>query len=48
MWHVQKEIRSVQGFEEKPKGKTAFGRLRHKWEDNLKTDLQEIDWDSMN
>ena len=48
MWHVQGEKRSVQGFEEKPKGKTALGRPRHRWEDNIKTDLQEIDWDSMN
>jgi hypothetical protein len=40
--------RSEQGFVEKPKGKTALGRLRHRWEDNIKTDPQEIDWDSMN
>jgi len=23
---------------------TALGRLRHKWEDNIKTDLQEVGW----
>jgi len=26
----------------------AVGRPRHRWEDNIKTDLQEIEWDSMN
>jgi hypothetical protein len=39
--------RSVQSFEEKPKGNMALERPRHRWEDNIKTDLQEIDWDSM-
>jgi hypothetical protein len=48
MWHVQRQKRSVQGSEEKPKGKLALGRPRHGWEDNIKIDLQEIDWDSMN
>jgi len=33
----------------KPEGKIPFGRLRRRWEDNIKTDLQEvgcgdIDW----
>jgi hypothetical protein len=33
----------------KPEGKRPLGRLRHRWEDNIKTDLQEvgcegIDW----
>jgi len=32
-----------------PEGKRAFGRPRHRWEDNIKMDLQEvgcggIDW----
>jgi hypothetical protein len=26
----------------KPEGKTALGRPRRRWEDNIKTDLQEI------
>jgi hypothetical protein len=34
---------------EKPEGKRPLGRPRHKWEDNIKVDLQEvglggIDW----
>jgi hypothetical protein len=33
----------------KPEGKRPLGRPRHRWEDNVKTDLQEvgfggIDW----
>jgi hypothetical protein len=26
----------------KPSGKRPFGRPRHRWEDNIKTDLQEV------
>jgi hypothetical protein len=29
----------------KPEGKNPLGRPRHIWEDNIKTDLKEIDWD---
>jgi hypothetical protein len=25
-------------------GKKPFGRLRHRWEDNIKMDLQEVCW----
>ena len=36
----------------KPEGKRALGRLRHRWEDNIKIDLQEVrcggmDWNEM-
>jgi hypothetical protein len=27
---------------EKPEGKRPLGRLRHRWEDNIKMDLQEV------
>ena len=27
---------------EKPEGKRSLGRLRHRWEDNIKMDLQEV------
>jgi hypothetical protein len=27
---------------EKPEGKRPLGRLRHRWEDNIKMDLQEM------
>ena len=25
-------------------GKTSFGRYRHRWEDSIKVDLQEVGW----
>ena len=28
----------------KPEGKRSLGRPRHRWEDNIKTDLQEMVW----
>jgi hypothetical protein len=31
----------------KPEGKRALGRLRRRWEDNIRMDLREIGWDGM-
>jgi hypothetical protein len=28
----------------KPEGKRPLGRLRRRWEDNIKRDLREIEW----
>ena len=28
----------------KPEGKTPLERPRRRWEDNIKMDLQEVDW----
>jgi hypothetical protein len=28
----------------KPVGRRPFGRLRCRWEDNIKMDLQEVGW----
>jgi hypothetical protein len=28
----------------KPEGKRPFGRPRHRWEGNIKMDLQEVGW----
>ena len=28
----------------KPEGKRPLGKPRHRWEDNIKVDLQEIGW----
>ena len=37
------EGRGVHGvLEGKPKGKRPLGRPRHRWEDNIKMDLQEV------
>jgi hypothetical protein len=32
----------------RPKGKSAVGRPRHRWEDNIKMDLREIGIDGAN
>jgi hypothetical protein len=29
----------------KPEGSRTLGRLRRRWEDNIKMDLQEVGWD---
>jgi hypothetical protein len=31
----------------KPEGKRPLGRPRHRWEDNQRMDLGEIEWESM-
>jgi hypothetical protein len=31
----------------KPEGKKPLGRNRHKWEDNIKMDLQAVGWGVM-
>jgi hypothetical protein len=31
----------------RPKGGRLFGRPRHKWEDNIKMDVQEVGWGDM-
>ena len=32
---------------EKPEGKRPLGKSRHKLEDNIKIDLQEVEWEGM-
>jgi len=34
-------------FVGKPEGKMPVGRPRHRWEDNIKMDLQEAGWGNM-
>jgi hypothetical protein len=38
----------IQDFGERPEGRRPLGRSRHRWEDNIKMDLQEVgrgmDW----
>ena len=31
----------------KPEGKKPLGRHRHRWEDNIKMDLQEVEFEGM-
>jgi len=39
------EIRSAyRVFVGKPEGKRLLGRPRCRWEDNIKIDLQEVEW----
>jgi hypothetical protein len=28
----------------RPEGRRPLERLRHRWEDNIKVDLQEVEW----
>ena len=37
MWHVWRKV-----LVGKPEGKRPLGRLRHRWEDNIKMDFQEV------
>jgi len=34
--------RRIQGLMGKPEGKRPLGRHRHRWEDNIKVDIQEV------
>ena len=38
------EERCIQGFGGETKGKRPLGRPRRRWEDNIKMDLQEMEW----
>jgi hypothetical protein len=31
----------------KPTGRRQLGRPMHRWEDNIKTDLKETEWEGM-
>jgi len=41
------EERCTQGFGGEPEEKRPLGRARHRWEDNIKMDLQDVAWESM-
>ena len=38
------EYRVLRG---KPEGKRPLGKCRHRWEDNIKNDLNAIRWEAM-
>jgi len=44
MWHVWREEKCVQDFGGETEGRRPLGRLRCKWEDNIKMTLQELGW----
>jgi hypothetical protein len=45
MWNVRKTEEVHRGFRRgRPEGKRPLGRLRLRWEDNIKMDLQEVGW----
>jgi len=41
------EERHTQGFGSETRGKEPLGRPRHRWEDNIKMDLQEVGYGGM-
>jgi hypothetical protein len=38
------EERCMQGLGGKPEGRRPIGRLRNRWGDSIKMDLQEVEW----
>jgi hypothetical protein len=38
------EQRCIQDFGGKPEEERPLGRPRHRWEDNIEMDLQEVGW----
>jgi hypothetical protein len=42
--HVGERRGAYRGFVGKPEGKRPLGRPRHRWEDTIKMDLQEVEW----
>ena len=48
MWRAWGEGRGLyRVLVEKPEGKRPLGRHRRRWEDNIKTDLQEVECGDM-
>ena len=41
------EERRIQGFGGETEGKKPLARSRHRWEDNIKMDLQEVGCEGM-
>jgi hypothetical protein len=41
------EEKYIQGFIGETEGRRPLGRLRPRWEDNIKMDLREVAWGSM-
>jgi hypothetical protein len=43
-----RDQKCVEIFVEKSEGKRSLGRPRHKWKNNIRMDLREIEWGVMN
>ena len=41
-WAGHVAYRCIQAFGRKPEGEGPFGKLRHRWEDNIKMDLKLV------
>ena len=42
--HMEKRRGTYRVLVGKPKGKRPLGRSKHRWEDNIKMDLQAVGW----
>jgi hypothetical protein len=38
------KVRCIQVLVGRPEGRRLLGRPRHRWEDNIKMDIQEVGW----
>jgi len=47
MYHVWWRVHIYRVVVGKPEGKRPLGRPRHRWEDNIKIDLQEVECEGM-
>jgi hypothetical protein len=45
MYRLQE--RCIHGLVWRTEGKRQLGRPKHRWEDNIKMDLQEVEWGGM-
>jgi hypothetical protein len=45
MWHVGEQKRCIQ---RRPEERRPLRRYRRTWEDNIKIDLQEVEWEGTN
>jgi len=41
---IEKRSNVYKVLEGKPEGNKQLGRPRHRWEDNIKMDLEEVGW----
>ena len=47
MWHIWGTERCIQGFGGETWGWKPLERPRHRWEDNIKMDMQDMGWESV-